>query len=86
MCNSNVVVENYKINASSQKITDLDLNLDVDYDVLKVNGKKTGGESSKRLYVSLVNDYTQNGSYTYVGPIIIYDGTDLYAYVGVPNN
>ena len=85
MCNSNVVVENYKINASSQKITDLDLNLDVDYSSLKVNGKETGGESSKKLYVSLVNDYTQNGQSTYVGPILIYDGTDLYSYVGEPS-
>lgn len=86
MPNSNVIVENYKINTLSQKITDLDLNLDVDYDNLKVNGKEAGGESSKKLYVSLVNDYTQNANPTYVGPIIIYDGTDLYSYVGQPSN
>ncbi len=85
MSNSNIIIENYKIDAPSQRITDLDLNLDVDYDNLKVNGKKTGGESSKKLYTSLVNDYTQPQS-TYAGLIFIYDGTDLYQYVGVPRN
>lgn len=86
MSNSNIIIENYKINTTSQKITDLDINLDVDYDNLKVNGKEAGGESSKKLYTSLLNNLTQQGTMTYTGPMLIYDGTDLYSYVGAPNN